>query len=66
MALILIVLGHKNYLEILNKMRKKLIRVQQFKFMPKDPSKPMKIIVKAIDDFGKSSPNKTIVIDPDN
>jgi hypothetical protein len=26
----------------------------------------MKIIVKAIDDFGKSSPNKTIVIDPDN
>ena len=45
---------------------KKLIRVQQFKFMPKDPSKPMKITVKAIDDFGKSSPNKTIIIDPDN
>jgi hypothetical protein len=45
---------------------KKLIRVQQFKFMPKDPSKPMKITVKAIDDFGKNSPNKTIMIDPDN
>jgi hypothetical protein len=34
--------------------------------MPKDPSKPMKITVKAIDDFGKNSPNKTIMIDPDN